>query len=71
MSETANEIFQWIGVGVVLIICLLYIVKRKSKKGGKKEIDYSGCEGCPLSKDCSKRNCDDKPKKHSSHSCCN
>lgn len=65
MTEEANQIFQWIGVGVVLFICLVYIIRKikdpKSRSVGKS----SGCEGCPLLKDCSKNSCSN----HNNSSC--
>ena len=68
MSAEANTIFQWIGVGVVILICIIYVFRKLRRPRLPNNGNTEGCEGCPLLDNCSKKSCSDHH--HSGRSSC-
>lgn len=68
MSEEVNIILQWTGVGIALLICIIYVFRKLKRPKTHVGHDTSACEGCPLLDNCSKKACSDHH--HSSGSCC-
>lgn len=48
-----NDILQWAAVVTILIIIVIYIVRKMSHK------DNGGCSGCALNGNCKSRECND------------
>lgn len=51
---TLNDILQATGVGLILLMAIVWIIRRATRE---KDVCGSGCEGCPI-----KGKCDSKKK---------
>lgn len=50
-----NDILQWAAVVAILIVIVIYFVRKMSRKDGN-----GGCSGCALNGNCKSRECRDR-----------
>lgn len=49
-----NDVLQYVAIGIILVLCVVWIIKRIKRNGGSHDSCDSTCDGCPLSDNCNK-----------------
>lgn len=49
MTESTNLLLQGVAVGFIILVCIIYIVRRATRRRRK---NAAACSGCPLADSC-------------------